>query len=174
MLESTRLLLPRDRAALRSVDLRVGLQKEFGAALLADLDREYERRAKAVGVKFGEVVLTREEAELDALVPVPVPGIMGTSAYFGNYYERVLGKEKLESFGLKPGFAYGHVGYSEAHNFINGRRSILEIYEAVAAELWSEGYPAAHYLALDEVGRYMRMLEAAGVIGLKKRPLPAR
>jgi hypothetical protein len=81
-----------------------------------------------------------------------------------------LGKDKLDSYGLKTGFSYGHVGYTEAHNFINGRRSILEIHEAVAAELWSEGYPSGHDISLAEVAAYMRMLEAAGVITIEKRP----
>jgi hypothetical protein len=94
---------------------------------------------------------------------------MGTSAYFGNYYEKVLGKEKLESFRLAPDFSYGHVGYTEAHNFIDGRRSILEIYRSTDSELWSEGYPAAHGITLSEVARYMRMLAAAGVITLEKK-----
>jgi hypothetical protein len=110
-----------------------------------------------------------EERALGRLVPVPVPGVLGTSAYFGNYYEKVLGREKLESFGLKPDFSYGHAGCTEAHNFIDGKRSILEIYEATGAELWSEGYPPAHTITLGEVANYMRMLEAAGVITIRPR-----
>jgi hypothetical protein len=94
---------------------------------------------------------------------------MGTSAYFGDYYEKVLGKDKLRSFDLAPDFSYGHVGYTEAYNFIDGRRSVLEIHEAVDSELWSEGYPAAHGISLREVASYMRMLEAAKVITLESR-----
>jgi len=94
---------------------------------------------------------------------------MGKSSYFGDYYEKVLGKEKLSSFKLNPNFSYGQVGYTEAHNFIDGKRSVLEIYQAVAAELWSEGYPPLHDITLTEVSNYMRMLEAAKVITIKKR-----
>ncbi len=169
MLESIKPLIPNDRAPLQLVDLRVGLQREFGESLLAELEREYSRRAEESGAGTQEASPTREEVDLEGLVPVPVPGIMGTAAYFGDYYEKVLGKEKLESFGLKPGFSYGHVGYSEAHNFINGRSSILEIHDAVAAELWSEGYPSGHAISLTEVAAYMRMLAAAGIITIEKR-----
>ena len=169
MLESIKPLIPNDRAPLLLVDQRIGLQRSFASALQADLDRECSRRAKELGTRTLELPQTREEKELDGLVPVPVPGVMGTSAYFGDYYEKVLGREKLQSFGLKPGFSYGHVGYTEAHNFINGRSSILEIHDAVAAELWSEGYPAGHAISLTEVAAYIRMLEAAGTITLERR-----
>jgi hypothetical protein len=169
MLESIKPLVPNDRAPLLLVDQRIGLQRSFASALQADLDRECSRRAQELGLKIQELPQTRQEKELDGLVPVPVPGIIGTSAYFGNYYEKMLGKEKLRSFGLKPGFSYGHIGYTEAHNFINGRRSILGIYEAVAAELWSEGYPSGHSISMIEVAAYMRMLEAAGTITLERR-----
>jgi hypothetical protein len=119
-----------------------------------------------------ESIPTGDERSLDDLVPIPVPGIIGTSSYFADYYERALGKEKLASFQLNRHFAYGVIGYAEAYNFIDGRRSILDIYEATAAELWSEGYPDSHDVTLVEVGRYMRMLEAAKVITLKTKRLP--
>jgi hypothetical protein len=72
---------------------------------------------------------------------------------------------------LNPNFAYGVMGYTEAHNFIDGKRSILDIYQATTAELWSEGYPHSHDITLTEVDRYMRMLEAAKVITLKTKRL---
>jgi hypothetical protein len=94
---------------------------------------------------------------------------MGTSSYHGGYYEEVIGKEKFASFKLSPGFSYGIIGYTEAHNFVDGKRSILEIYQATAAELWSEGYPSLHNITLEEVSNYMRMLEAAKVITITTR-----
>lgn len=112
---------------------------------------------------------TGEERELDSLIPAAVSGMMGTSTYFGDYYEKVLGKEKLASYALNSSFSYGVVGYAEAHNFINGRLSILEIYQATSAELWSEGYPRQHDITLREVANYMRMLEAAKIITLERR-----
>ncbi|MEW5901286.1 MAG: DUF4910 domain-containing protein, partial [Acidobacteriota bacterium] len=170
MLDSIKPLIPGDETALRSVSLWIEKQKELGDTLRVSLGQEYVRRSKELGRKATEVPRTKEEQDLVALIPVPVPGVLGTSAYFGNYYEKVLGKEKLASFGLKPDFSYGHLGYTEAHNFIDGRRSVQEIYEAVAAELWSEGYPAQHEISLGEVAAYMRMLEAAKVITLRKKP----
>ena len=169
MLGSVKPLVPGDKDALRLIGERVREETEFADSLIAQLGAEYRRRCDELGCKPQPAALSAEEKELDGLIPKPVPGIMGTSAYFGNYYEKVLGKERLESFGLAPDFSYGHVGYTEAHNFINGRRSVLEIHQAVESELWSEGYPAAHGISLREVASYMRMLEAAKVITLEKR-----
>jgi len=169
MLESVKPLVPADKDALRLIGERVREETEFADSLITQLGTEYRRRCQELGSRPQPAALSTEEKELDGLIPRPAPGIMGTSAYFGNYYEKVLGKEKLESFGLAPDFAYGHVGYTEAHNFIDGRRSILEIYQAADSELWSEGYPAMHGISLREVASYMRMLEAARVITLEKR-----
>jgi hypothetical protein len=141
------------------------------ASFQAELAHEFQRRCQEHGIAAVEPAPTSEERALSKLVPAPVPGIMGTSSYFGNYYEKVLGKEKLASFQLNPNFAYGVMGYTEAHNFIDGKRSILDIYQATTAELWSEGYPHSHDITLTEVDRYMRMLEAAKVITLKTKRL---
>ena len=169
MLESIRPLVPGEKEALDLIGLRLRQEAVLAAALAAELGAEYRRRCGELGCRPRPAELSAEERELDALIPTAVPGIMGTSAYFGDYYERVLGKDKLQSFDLAPDFSYGHVGYAEAHNFIDGRRSVLEIYEAVDSELWSEGYPAAHGVSLREVASYMRMLEAAKVITLTTR-----
>lgn len=169
MLESVRPLVPGDEAASRLIGLRLREETDLAGSLSAHLGGEYRRLCRELGCPPRQAALSPEEKELDALVPKPVPGVLGTSAYFGNYYEKVLGKEKLASFGLAPEFSYGHLGYTEAHNFIDGRRSVLGIFRAVDSELWSEGYPAAHAIGLREVASYMRMLEAAGVITLEKR-----
>ncbi len=169
MLESVRPLVPGDERASRLIGLRLREETELADSLSAQLGGEYRRLCRELGCSPRQATLSPEERELDGLVPRPVPGIMGTSAYFGDYYEKVLGKEKLESFGLAPVFSYGHLGYTEAHNFIDGRRSILGIFRAVDSELWSEGYPATHAISLREVASYMRMLEAAKVITLEKR-----
>jgi hypothetical protein len=103
------------------------------------------------------------------VTPKPVPGVHGATAYFGDYFVRTLGRDSLASFHLRSGFDYGHVGYAEARNFIDGRRSIAEIHDAVAAEIWAEGYPPEQAIGLEETERYMKMLEAAGLITLEHR-----
>jgi aminopeptidase YwaD len=169
MLDSIRPLVPGDKKTEALIVGRGDEETALGRELSDGLAKEYAGRCRDLGVARRAPSPTPEERELDGLVPKPVPGIMGTSAYFGNYYEKVLGKEKLASFKLNPNFAYGIVGYTEAQNFIDGRRSILEIWEAVQSELWSEGYPAEHGVTMAEVAAYARMLEAAGVITIEKK-----
>jgi hypothetical protein len=162
-------LASNNKAEIRRIEDRGRQTESFCRSLIVQFGEEYKGLCGRLKRKAAEPGLTAEEKNLDSLVPTPVPGIMGTSAYFGNYYEKMLGKERLETFRLHPDFAYGHVGYAEAHNFIDGRRTILEIYEAVAAELWSEDYPPYHHISLGEVGSYMKMLEASGVITIRKK-----
>jgi hypothetical protein len=169
MLASARSLLPASREADREIELKMDRVKEFAGALAGGLQAAYGARCRALGLKPRDVLPTEEEQELDRLVPKPIAGVWGKSSYFGDYYLKVLGQEKLDSFHLRPGFSYGIVGFTEAHNFIDGRLSILEIHQATAAELWSEGYPAEHDVTLTEVADYMRMLEAAGIITIDKR-----
>ena len=169
MLESIMPLVSGDQDCLRLIRRRIGQETDLHVTLSVQLDEEYRRRCAELGCRPQQATLSTEEKDLDGVIPKPVPGIVGTSAYFGGYYEKALGKERLESFGLAADFSYGHVGYSEAHNFIDGRRSVLEIYRAVDSELWSEGYPAAHGITLREVASYMRILEAAGVITLDSK-----
>ncbi len=171
MLASLRPLVPAAPAALARIDERRRRIETFVASFQAELAGEFNRRCHELGLDAVEPAPTPEERALDELVPVPVPGIVGTSSYFGGYYEKVIGRERLASFQLNPNFAYGVMGYTEAHNFIDGKRSILDIYQATAAELWSEGYPHSHDITLTEAGRYMRMLEAAKVITLRKKRL---
>ncbi len=169
MLASIKTLIPEESVQYQEIVYRNQQINHFVQQLRNELQRDFKRHCKYLGCKPVEIPLTEEEKELNQLIPIPVPGIIGTSSYFGDYYEKVLGKERLASFKLKPNFSYGLVGYIEAHNFIEGKRSILEIYQATAAELWSEEYPPMHDITLTEVKNYMRMLEAAKIITIKKR-----
>jgi len=143
--------------------------KRFASLLEEQLKEEYKAAGRRLSCALAEEAPTPNEERLDRMIPVPSDGVMGTSSYYGNYYEKVLGKDKLASFNLPPDFAYGHIGITEAHNFIDGLRSILDIQQAVSAEIWSEGYPPENEITLELAENYMRMLEAAGVIRIKER-----
>jgi hypothetical protein len=169
MLASIERLVPTDTKPLKRIALRKNQTQDFCESLKNQLHDEYRMRCAELECQPVMLSLTQEEEKLDRIIPVPVPGVMGTSCYFGDYYEKTLGKEKLDSYNLDPAFSYGIVGYTEAHNFIDGNRSILEIFQATTAELWSEGYPSSHDITLTEVKNYMKMLEAAHVITFKTR-----
>ena len=169
MLDSIKHLAPEAPVSFHRISRRKKQIENYVNTLQDELCRDYEILCRDFGLEPETPLLSEHEKELNKLVPTPIPGIMGTSSYHGGYYEKVLGKEKLSSFNLNPSFAYGVLGYTEAHNFIDGKKSILQIYQATQAELWSEGYPATHDITLTEVENYMRMLEAAKVITIEKR-----
>ena len=164
MLTSIKPLTDGRKKPLNRMVVRKQQIQQFTEQLKEQLREDFFMRCRELEIHPPMMILTAEEKVLDRLIPVPVKGKMGTSSYFGDYYQKILGREKLDSFGLKQNFSYGIVGYTEAHNFINGEKSILEIYQATQAELWSEGYHSSHDITLKEVADYMRMLEAAQVI----------
>lgn len=168
-LASARALVPGDPAAAARIVRRRASLVERARALRTELGAEHARLCESSGCRAELAPLDDDARRLDRIVPVPRPDVHGTTAYFGNYYVRTLGRDKLASFKLRGGFDYGHVGYAEARNFMDGRRSIREIHDAVAAELWSEGYPESQAIGLDEVERYAKMLEAAEVVTLERR-----
>jgi aminopeptidase YwaD len=98
-------------------------------------------------------------------VPVQNPTIKGSIGYFSNYFEDMLGKDFLSKYqGVKSSIHYGHVGYYETLNYIDGQNSIADIYQAVQAELLSGGYSSYHQMSFEEMSNFMRLLKDGRVI----------
>jgi len=169
-LESIGPLFPEGIEARHLIRRRVEGIQVFADILKAQLGEEHARLCAPRECRPEPAPLTKEQRALNCLIPIPVPGKLGTTAYFGDYYGRTLGAERLASFDLRPGFDYGNIGYSETKNFIDGRRSILDIHAATEAEIWSEGYPSSHRIGLEEAERFIRMLEAAGLVTIHSLP----
>jgi hypothetical protein len=168
-LESAQALVPGDVAAHALIDAHLASLREAAIRREKELGVEHERLCHDGSCKPVAAPSGAEAQRLDHIVPVLRPGVHGTTAYFGGYFARTLGSKKLASFKLRGGFDYGIIGYAEARNFMNGSRSLLDIYNAVAAEVWYEGYPPDQAIALDELERYAEMLEAAGLVTLTHR-----
>ena len=168
-LASIAALFPGDRSVVGLLDSRRSSISSATVALQTELGTDHARLCAGSGCAPTLAPLTPEERRLSGIVPAPALGVHGTTAYFGDYLVTKLGREKLAAYKLRPGFDYSLVGYAEARNFVDGHRSILDIYQAVEAELWSEGYPPAQQMTLDETARYMDMLEAAGLITSARR-----
>lgn len=169
-LASLQALVPRNDDASGLLQLRTAELSEDAERLRRELQQAHRRRCGQLGCEAVAAPLSPTEVRLDSLVPMADPSKRGTTSYFGDYFLHTLGREGLARFNLRPGFDYGIIGYAEARNFVDGRRSILDIYAATTSELWSEGVPATHDIALEELERYMRMLEAAKLITIEARP----
>jgi N-glycosylase/DNA lyase len=128
-----------------------------------ELRTVFDLRCADLGVKPGS--LSDPPSAEGAGIPVLNPLIKGSPGYFSNYFEDILGDDFLNKYpGVRSSFRYGNVGYYETLNHIDGHNTIADIFNAVQAELWSEGYAAYHFLTFQETVQYLRMLKDAQVI----------
>jgi hypothetical protein len=89
--------------------------------------------------------------------------------YFSNYFEDLLGKDFLDRYPkVKPSIRYGHVGYYETLNYMDGQNSVMDIYRAVDAELTSGGYSPYHRLNIEEMSNFLRLLKDGNVIDYQR------
>jgi len=140
------------------------------ASSLPELTKRYEAVCRKLHVRPMKGIPRAPDSPWASVIPVPNPEIKGSPGYFDTYFEDILGPGYLKNYPkILHYFAYGSAGYYETLNFIDGKRSVLDIYEAVRAELWSGDYTASHSLSLEETAEYVRLLNDARVISMKKR-----
>ncbi len=138
--------------------------------IMAELRRCYELKCAQAGVHPNAEILPGRRIPSCADIPVQNPAIKGSPGYFSNYFEEKLGEDFLNRYKkVRPDFNYGNVGYYETLNYVDGRNSLEDVYQAVQAELWSEDYSADHSLSFEETSEYLQMLKDAGVLDLKKK-----
>jgi len=124
-----------------------GLQAPF----LRDVDEAYRLRCLRENVKPQQPVPTEQEARLSKLVPVRTEKMRG---YF-NAWEFY---QKVREMKVPPSFRIGRADY-EVRNTIDGRRSILDIRNAVSAEHGP--------IALEGVENYILLLEKTGFVKIE-------
>lgn len=118
------------------------------AKSLGEFHKHYNLLCQLRGVKPTELKLTEEEARLSRLIP------MVTTKDIWPSIRRVEGRPKI--FQLYNG-AY------EAFNFIDGKRSILDIANAMDAEFIDVGG-----VSLDVIEEFINALEKAGLVEINK------
>lgn len=122
----------------------------LAANLAADALRFHAEAARRVGASAAVQPAAAGESAITHLVPVRSPEFV--CPLDGGYLDEKVGPKALAGVSLRGDAAY------EALNFVNGRRSVAEIANAVSAEL--EPVTAAEVLA------YFRVLEKAGLVTL--------
>ncbi len=138
--------------AARSAALRANLDK-LKAVFLDRIDRAHEFACLRAGVKPQKPAPSAEEARLARLVPVRTAKMQG---FFndGDFYGQVKDAKALP---VLPRYETDY----ELRNFINGRRSILDIRNAVSAEIAP--------LKLGDVEAYINALAGAGYVEIRKK-----
>jgi hypothetical protein len=157
--------LDREKGALGSIGTYLGLPvKEASAlkgllagiepALYASLENYYGSLCASLNVRKSEVPQTQEELRLSKLVPRRLLGLEYSAEF--EYLERALGDPDIEKK-----IAINQAGFTarwEALNFVDGKRSIAEIRDALSAEF------SPTVITLEMVEQYFRILEKAGVL----------
>lgn len=132
-----------------------------GGRLMEELDAFHRRKAEALGVPATLAERSSEEEALRGRVPVragtPKGPIYPNRFLYGGAWlaERLGGDELLDLAILRDG---QYVAY-EALNFVDGRRDLLQIRDAVSAEFTP--VPAGH------VAEFFSVLEKAGVVSFE-------
>jgi hypothetical protein len=132
---------------------RIKSLEDLGPPFLRDVDEAYRLRCLKENVKPEKPALSDAEARLSKLVPVRTDKMRG---YF-NAWEFY---QKVRDMKVPPAYRIGRADY-EARNFIDGRRSILDIRNAVSAEHGP--------VALEGAENYILLLEKTGFVKIEKK-----
>lgn len=147
--------LTRDEAARRRIAALAAPLERAWVSLRQAFDDAYGERCAEIGVKRPKViVLPRAEIEAlarEAAVPVRAEDFVGPLET--DFLVDKLGPSVLEELRLPGDAAY------EALNFVDGKRSVQEIYLAVQAEFGS--------IEPSDLGAFFKVLERAGLIRMK-------
>jgi aminopeptidase YwaD len=121
---------------------------------LATLTEYYKNMAALCGVELAYPKLTAEEQRLDQLVPKRTKDMAGFFNFFA-FNMRLRGKKDLPEFHLKD------LEDFEIRNFIDNKRSVLEIRNAVSAEF--------RPIPLKDVENYIKVLQLGGIVTIEKK-----
>ncbi len=144
----------RDDAALDGLlKARVQTMDSLMKVAAADMERVYESRAPGAGQKYQKLALTPDEIRLSRIVPVRTSRMQG-------YFDSMAFRAALKDLKDLPAYNLQRSEY-EVPNFIDGRRSILDIRNGVSAEY--------DPIPLKDVENFMLVLERAGFVELLKK-----
>lgn len=125
---------------------------QFQAAAVNELEVLYRQACQSQGLKPEKLTLTPDELRLSRLVPVRKPAGADDDPW------AVMMRLRDMNLKLSPLIYQAEF---ELRNFIDGKKSILDIRNAASAEY--------EPLPLPDVEKYFQALEQAGVVELKKK-----
>lgn len=151
-LASIRFFIKRDSGLETMLKARADNLEAIRPAFVRDIEAAYERRCLEAKLEPKAPALNEEERRLSTQVPVRTEKMQG---YFNarEFYQRA------RELKVPLDFRIGRAEF-ELRNFIDGRRSILDIRNAVSAELGP--------VPLENVEKYILLLEKTGFVSIKK------
>ena len=152
-LGSIRFFIKNDAALAAFLKSQMSAVEGTRPALLREVEEVYKLRCSRESVKPQKPVMSDEEVRRGRLVPVRTEKMRG---YF-NAWEFY---QKVREMKVPPSYRIGRADF-EVRNFIDGRRTILDIRNAVSAEHGPVG--------LEGVENYILLLEKTGFVKIEKR-----
>ncbi len=119
-----------------------------------EIDESYRARCLKEGLKPQPIALSADEIRLGKMIPVRTEKLTGPLDIM-EYYTKIQEAE------ARPIVAKVGAIEGELRNFIDGRRSILQVRNAAAAEAAFMNVPAP---ALQDVENYIKLLEKHGYV----------
>ncbi len=161
-LDSTRFFVKSDARLAKSLqgqkDLLEACRAPFGKAV----EDAYKARCAREGVKPAPAPVSPDEARLAKVVPARAAKMTGPTD-LREFYNLIGSAE------ARPVYRKVAAMEGEIRNYVDGRKSVLQIRDAVAAEAAFMNQPAP---ALADVEAYLKLLEKSGFLTLG--PAPAR
>jgi hypothetical protein len=125
-LASVRAFTGRDAGAEGALAARLAGLDAVRTVYLKGLDDLYASRCRALGVKAEKIAPTKDEIRLAGLVPVRTEKMGGMMSLWGL-------RDEIRKLGYQPPPSI-QMAERELRNFIDGKRSILDIRDAASAE----------------------------------------
>jgi len=153
-LESTRFFVKSDAKPGRFLQSQIGLLEACRAPFAKALDEAYQARCRADGIKPQALAATADEARLAKVIPARTAKMTGPLDLM-EFYTLIQSPEARPIVG-KVGAVEG-----EIRNFVDGRKSMLQIRDAVAAEAAFMNQPVP---ALADVEAFLKLMEKLGYV----------
>jgi aminopeptidase YwaD len=155
-LESTRFFIKSDARLAALLQSQKGLLKDCRAPFAKAVEEAYQSRCRKDGIRPQAFAASADEIRLDKIVPARTEKMTGPLDLM-EYYTLIQDKD-ARPIVSKIGDVEG-----EVRNFVDGRKSILQIRDAVAAEAAFMNVPAP---ALLDVEAFVKLLEKFGYVRL--------
>jgi hypothetical protein len=158
-LASTRFFVKADKRLEAILQAQLKVIDACRLPLSRALEEAHRARCQKEGLRPKRITLSADEIRLSKVVPVRTEKMTGPPDLMA-YYTAIQDKD------VRPIFAKVAAVEGEIRNFIDGRRSVLQVRDAVAAEAAFMNVPLP---TLEDVGAFIKILEKFGYLKLASR-----
>jgi hypothetical protein len=152
-------------------NLQGSLEQNLGS-FLKRLSRSYELKCQSLNIEPHKEEARPAKSPWEKTIPVLSPAMKNLPSFYAksSYFMHKLGEKYIEKYkALSVDMLFSNRSIHETFNYIDGRNTLADIYEATQAEHWSEGYSARHSLTFEQMSDYIRLLKDTEIIDFKNK-----